>query len=577
MAYVLEYDNVDSIVTIDDFALFEFMEWSVTIEDFYIPSGEAVPTRFMGGASGDFWNPRQTSNDFQIKINGGQVSATGITWPLDTYFKVHVYRNSGGYIKVEVDDVPVGSSPYRGDLTTNPIQWFGMGASTFKGCALRHGKVTMNNGNGNIVTYDPSNTSSGTVLPETTANANDGTLVDFDGNPWILNGAPPVGPDITFNGFYDNAFLTADNGNFSQSTFQVEGTINNSAVVSGIEYSFNGGPWTSLITSPADTFIAPAITVTGRGIFKFRSTDEPGTEYVFNNVGVTVTLLPCGQSNIGGALLEAQTVELNGRYAVMIDSSGEPVDYQDVYCLPSYPSAGPAYITQVVNLLTAAGHDVAVIPEALGGTNVNQHRKTQGTLYPDVAARIANTVTKRVNFNFWHQGGSDSATGRETYKTRVKELVTDYYADFGAPIIHIIDIGKSDAWHVTVREVNAEIVSELAFVEHGGSMFGIQDPTKAHLETTAEAQAAALEVYNTAIFSPVSSDLVLSISGIPDGTYMTVLDLVDGTRVQRQNETYASESVTINLPLAAGTTIKGYVDDNTNPSTNGAYIEGITS
>lgn len=73
-----------------------------------------------------------------------------------------------------------------------------------------------------------------------------------------------------------------------------------------------------------------------------------------------------------------------------------------------------------------------------------------------------------------------------------------------------------------------------------------------------------------------SSTLNLTVTGIPDGSFMTVLDQTDGTRLQRQSETYASESVSILLTVPVGTTVKGYVDDNSNPSTNGAYIEGIT-
>tara|TARA_R110002096_G_C14628598_1_gene724702 strand:- start:614 stop:964 length:351 start_codon:yes stop_codon:yes gene_type:complete len=72
------------------------------------------------------------------------------------------------------------------------------------------------------------------------------------------------------------------------------------------------------------------------------------------------------------------------------------------------------------------------------------------------------------------------------------------------------------------------------------------------------------------------STLNLTITGIPDGSYMTVLDDSDGIRVQRQNEVYSSQQVSIALSVNVGTTIKGYVDDSLNPSSSGAYIEGVT-
>ena len=73
-----------------------------------------------------------------------------------------------------------------------------------------------------------------------------------------------------------------------------------------------------------------------------------------------------------------------------------------------------------------------------------------------------------------------------------------------------------------------------------------------------------------------SSTLNLTVTGIPDGTFMTVLDKEDGTRIQRQNEIYSSESLSIAIAVDVGTRVKGYVDDASDPSTDGAYLEGVT-
>ena len=75
----------------------------------------------------------------------------------------------------------------------------------------------------------------------------------------------------------------------------------------------------------------------------------------------------------------------------------------------------------------------------------------------------------------------------------------------------------------------------------------------------------------------MASTLDLTVSGIPDGTFMTVLDDAAGVRIQRQNETYLNEQVTIALSTTdGGITIKGYVDDGLPVSLNAAYLEGIT-
>ena len=74
----------------------------------------------------------------------------------------------------------------------------------------------------------------------------------------------------------------------------------------------------------------------------------------------------------------------------------------------------------------------------------------------------------------------------------------------------------------------------------------------------------------------MSSTLDISIEGIPDGSFMTVLDQADGTRIQRGSIVYTDEAMSVTLPIDGGITVKGYVDDSLNPSANGAYIEGVT-
>ena len=74
----------------------------------------------------------------------------------------------------------------------------------------------------------------------------------------------------------------------------------------------------------------------------------------------------------------------------------------------------------------------------------------------------------------------------------------------------------------------------------------------------------------------MSSTLDISIEGIPDGSFMTVLDQADGTRIQRGSIVYTDEAMSVTLPIDGGITVKGYVDDSLNPSSNGAYLEGVT-
>ncbi len=75
----------------------------------------------------------------------------------------------------------------------------------------------------------------------------------------------------------------------------------------------------------------------------------------------------------------------------------------------------------------------------------------------------------------------------------------------------------------------------------------------------------------------MASKLDLTVSRIPDGAYMAVLDKADGTRVTRENITFSASKATVSFTsVNAGETIKGYIDDGQNIVTRAAYLEGVT-
>lgn len=79
------------------------------------------------------------------------------------------------------------------------------------------------------------------------------------------------------------------------------------------------------------------------------------------------------------------------------------------------------------------------------------------------------------------------------------------------------------------------------------------------------------------VIAAITSILTVTVTGIPDGAYMTVLDDENGNRISRQLETYTGGVLSVTIPIGVTSTIKGYVDDGLNPSVNGAYLEGITA
>lgn len=108
-----------------------------------------------------------------------------------------------------------------------------------------------------------------------------------------------------------------------------------------------------------------------------------------------------------------------------------------------------------------------------------------------------------------------------------------------------------------------------------------QDPDETKVPTgtvTYAGQAVMVSPVVTELQSAtISSTLNITITGIPDGSFMTVLDDDEGNRLFRGNLVYSTETTSQTLSVVAGTRVKGYVDDGLDPSSNAAYIEGVTS
>ncbi len=75
----------------------------------------------------------------------------------------------------------------------------------------------------------------------------------------------------------------------------------------------------------------------------------------------------------------------------------------------------------------------------------------------------------------------------------------------------------------------------------------------------------------------MSAKIRLNVNGIPDGTYATVLDQADGTRLTRESVTFSGGTATVVLAsTGVGDIVKGYVDDMLTVSVDAAYLEGTT-
>ena len=170
---------------------------------------------------------------------------------------------------------------------------------------------------------------------------------------------------------------------------------------------------------------------------------------------------------------------------------------------------------------------------------------------------------------------SDATAGtiEATFKTQYNAILDQFNTLVGvkAVLCGIAQAGvPSDNVRQWISDIVATNVNAVGYVDMSLVYSGV------HYETDIETQGVAQALFegiNAAFFT---STLNLSITGIPDGSYMTVLDKEDGTRLQRQSESYTSTNLSLPLLVPAGSRIKGYVDDGDTPSVNGAYIEGVT-
>lgn len=74
----------------------------------------------------------------------------------------------------------------------------------------------------------------------------------------------------------------------------------------------------------------------------------------------------------------------------------------------------------------------------------------------------------------------------------------------------------------------------------------------------------------------MTSTVTLTVEGVPDGDFMTVIDDENGARIQRQTETYLNGSTTITIPNSTATAVNGYASDGNQPALNGYFLNGLS-
>ena len=94
------------------------------------------------------------------------------------------------------------------------------------------------------------------------------------------------------------------------------------------------------------------------------------------------------------------------------------------------------------------------------------------------------------------------------------------------------------------------------------------------IKLDADATTASQIIYS-ALTASIST---ITITGIPDGTFLTTLITADrpSTLIESADRVYSGGSSTFSVNVPASTQMYGVVRDNSDPSTDGAAINAVT-
>lgn len=379
---------------------------------------------------------------------------------------------------------------------------------------------------------------------------------------------PPAMPDLSFTNFADNAFIAVNSFTDTTAQFTVSGTVNNGASVPAIEWRRGTGAWQTLISSPANSWTSPQISITGRDSISFRGTHDPATEYTYLNVGAAYVMARVGQSN--SSMRGDNNQVYVGDYAYNILANGSYGELADPYSLFSDPSSLGSSMPLLATHMLNSGITPAFVPNGLGGQALAAMMKGQPS-YTQLTNSI-NGLINGTNEIHFIQGKADLGTNPTTYELNLNQLVNDQHSDFGVQtrITLFADISPQGT---AIRAAQQNVIDTNPNAIYGGDGLNAMPSGNLHFQTDQELQLLADEIFSTM----VSSTINFSLDPSRDGTYRVNLYTTDGGEVFRENVTFVSGVASITVPVLAGVRVEGYMLDNLIPSEDGVPMEYVTT
>ncbi len=353
----------------------------------------------------------------------------------------------------------------------------------------------------------------------------------------------------------------------------INGTYSGAVVPTAIEASFNGGAFATIDAAPSGGTYSGTLAAqdVGNGDLVVRFVNDVSVTSTQPNIAIGAKFLFWGQSNFSGRATNAQTYTgaagFFHKYTVTNDAwqiGGDPFD--------TATSSGSLFPI-LANLLVAdKSIPVGFIGVAQGSTALSQWQ-TGGTFNNRMLDYLTNSGGNDVEGVCSWIGETDADTGtiEATFKTQYNAVI-DQLATLTGKGSVICGIAQANGTNVNqwMQDIVSTNSNALEYVDMSAVFTGV------HYEADVDTANVASALFNGIDAAFFSSILNLSITGMTDGSFTTVLDDENGNRLFRGSITYTSETGSQSLPIVSGSRIKGYVDDGLDPSSNGAYIEGVT-
>lgn len=356
----------------------------------------------------------------------------------------------------------------------------------------------------------------------------------------------------------------------------ITGTYSGVVTPTAIEASFNGGAFVTIDASPSGGSYSGTLSgqPSGSGDLIVRFVNDISITTTVQNVGIGIKALFWGQSNFVGVADNAQsyTGAVGGFHKYTVTNNGWQEGNDPFATATNLGSLFP-----ILANLFSSGKSIPVgfVGVAEGSTNLSQWQagQTYNTRMLNYITNSGGDTEFEIVASWIGESDAGQGTTETDFKNQYNAVINQLETLTGIKSL-ICGIAQSGAAQDDVRLWTSEIAST------NSNVVGYVDMNLVfqalHYETDQETSDTAQALYdgiNLAFFSSTAS---ISVTGIPDGTYKTALDDESGNRLFYGDLVYSSESASQAIEVDAGTRVKGYVDDNSTPSVNGAYIELVT-